>query len=292
VAGEEQPREQSWQTMFRLVHSVLVHQGATVALALFQAISEACQTVSNCHDQLSMLGPQPLEESTFNDWQQFLFLLYKETSDLYVTRASTIPERSFQARFESIESAARGTLLQLQDLNSKKPPARKDREDMLEEFMKLLHILQATRNELGKLRAVQEANEARVDVISQEPAYVPLVGRIAAGVPILAVEAVEDIFPLPRRVVGEGTLFVLEVFGDSMIDAAITDGDWVVIRQQRVAENGEIVAAILAGEVTIKTFSRGTDGHVWLIPQNEAYDRILGDHATILGKVVAVLRRA
>ena len=292
MAGEEQPREQSWQTMFRLVRSALEHQGATIALALFQAISEAYQTVRNCHDQLSTLGPQPLEESTFNDWQQFLFLLYQETSDLYVTRASAIPERSFQARFESIKTAARGSLLQLQDLNAKKPPMRKDREDMLDEFAKLLNILQATRNELGKLPAVQEANEAPVDVISQEPAYVPLVGRIAAGVPILAVESVEDIFPLPRRVVGGGTLFVLEVVGDSMIDVAITDGDWVVIRQQRVAENGEIVAAILGGEVTVKTFRRANDGHVWLTPQNKAYDNIPGDDATILGKVVAVLRRA
>lgn len=278
--------------MFRLVRSVFENQGATIELALFQAISEAHQTVNNYHYQLSMLGPEPLEESTFNDWQQFLFLLYTETSDLYVTRASAIPERSFQARFESIETAARGSLLQLQDLNTKKPPMRKDREDMLEELAKLLKILRATRNELSKLPAVQEANEARVDVISQEPVYVPLVGRIAAGIPILAAESVEDIFPLPRRVVGEGTLFALEVSGDSMIDVAISDGDWVVIRQQRVAENGEIVAAILGGEVTIKTFRRTNDGHVWLIPQNETYDEIPGDDATILGKVVAVLRRA
>ena len=120
--------------------------------------------------------------------------------------------------------------------------------------------------------------------------YVPLVGRIAAGGPILAEERVEEIFPLPKSLVGEGTLFLLEVAGDSMIDAAICNGDYVVVRQQPTAENGEIVAAMLDGEATVKTFQR-KDGKVWLLPHNEAYDPIDGTHATILGKVTAVLRR-
>ena len=122
------------------------------------------------------------------------------------------------------------------------------------------------------------------------PAYVPVLGRIAAGGPILAEEAVEDVFPLPKELVGEGALFLLRVTGDSMIDAAITDQDWVVVRQQPTADNGEIVAAMIDGEATVKTFKR-KDGHVWLLPHNEAYEPIPGDDATILGKVVAVLRR-
>ena len=121
------------------------------------------------------------------------------------------------------------------------------------------------------------------------PAYVPLVGRIAAGGPILAEQAVEDVFPLPRQIVGEGTLFLLRVAGDSMLDAAICDGDWVVVRQQPVAENGEIVAAMIDGEATVKTYKR-RDGHVWLLPHNPAYEPIPGDEATVLGRVVAVLR--
>ena len=129
-----------------------------------------------------------------------------------------------------------------------------------------------------------------IDIPSQEAAYVPLVGRIAAGGPILAEQAIEDVFPLPRQLVGEGTLFLLKVAGDSMINAAIADGDWVVVREQPVAENGEIVAAMLDGEATVKTFKQ-SDGHVWLIPHNPAYTPILGDEATILGRVVAVLRR-
>jgi len=129
-----------------------------------------------------------------------------------------------------------------------------------------------------------------IDIASQEAAYVPLIGRIAAGGPILAEQQVEDVFPLPRQLVGEGTLFLLKVAGDSMINAAIADGDWVVVRQQEDAENGEIVAAMLDGEATVKTFKR-SDGHAWLIPHNPAYTPILGDEASILGRVVAVLRR-
>ena len=122
------------------------------------------------------------------------------------------------------------------------------------------------------------------------PTYVPVVGRIAAGGPILAEQAVEDVFALPRQIVGEGTLFLLKVVGDSMLDAAICDGDWVVVRQQPTAENGDIVAAMLDSEATVKTFKR-RDGHVWLLPHNPAFEPIDGDHATILGKVTAVLRR-
>jgi repressor LexA len=120
--------------------------------------------------------------------------------------------------------------------------------------------------------------------------YVPLVGRIAAGGPILAEQAVEDVFPLPRQVVGDGTLFLLQVKGDSMVDAAICDGDWVVVRQQPVADNGDIVAAMIEGEATVKTFKR-RDGHIWLMPHNPNYAPIPGDEATVLGRVTAVLRR-
>lgn len=123
-----------------------------------------------------------------------------------------------------------------------------------------------------------------------EASYVPVLGRIAAGVPITAEESVEDVFPLPRQIVGEGPLFLLQVVGDSMIDAAICDGDWVVVRQQPTADNGDIVAAMLDNEATVKTFKR-RDGKVWLMPHNPAFDPIDGDHATILGKVTAVLRR-
>ncbi|MBB2913184.1 repressor LexA [Streptosporangium becharense] len=133
-------------------------------------------------------------------------------------------------------------------------------------------------------------NEDETPVSRPTAAYVPLVGRIAAGGPILAEESIEDVFALPKQLVGEGTLFLLQVSGDSMIEAAIADGDWVVVRQQPVADNGDVVAAMIDGEATVKTFKR-KDGHVWLVPHNPNYDPIPGDEATVLGKVVAVLRK-
>jgi repressor LexA len=142
----------------------------------------------------------------------------------------------------------------------------------------------------GEAAAKPAATADGLDLQSAEATYVPLVGRIAAGTPILAEDDVEDILALPRRLVGEGTLFVLKVAGDSMINAAIADGDWVVVRRQEVAENGDIVAAMVDGEATVKTLKR-SDGHVWLMPHNPAYTPIPGDNAKIIGKVVALLRR-
>ena len=123
-----------------------------------------------------------------------------------------------------------------------------------------------------------------------EAAFVPLVGRIAAGGPILAEESIEAIYPLPKVLVGNGELFMLEVVGDSMIDAAICHGDKVVVRKQDDAQNGEIVAALLGDEATVKTLKR-KDGHVWLMPANPNYEPINGDHAKILGRVVTVMRK-
>src|SRR3954463_12122532 len=148
---------------------------------------------------------------------------------------------------------------------------------------------------LAARRSISSAEETSYDetgVGDALPAaqYVPVVGRIAAGGPILAEERVEDVFPLPKQLVGDGQLFLLDVARDSMVAAAICNGAHVVLRQKPTAHNGEIVAAMIDGEATVKTFQR-KDGQVWLLPHNDAYDPIDGTHATILGKVTAVLRR-
>ncbi|MEJ1088300.1 transcriptional repressor LexA [Microbacterium sp. Mu-80] len=154
------------------------------------------------------------------------------------------------------------------------------------------------RRDPGKTRAMEvlidlpgsgTENPADTSPTVGDAALVPLVGQIAAGVPITADQQVDEIFPLPRQLVGKGDLFMLKVSGESMIDAAICDGDWVVVRTQNTAENGEIVAAMIDGEATVKTF-RQRDGHTWLLPRNSAFEPILGDDAVVLGKVVAVLR--
>nr|WP_228804290.1 transcriptional repressor LexA [Nocardia higoensis] len=135
-----------------------------------------------------------------------------------------------------------------------------------------------------------EARESAADPSRPTPTFVPVLGRIAAGGPILAEQAVEDVFPLPRELVGDGSLFLLRVVGESMVDAAICDGDWVVVRQQNVAENGDIVAAMIDGEATVKTFKHiGKD--VWLMPHNPLFEPIPGNDARILGKVVTVIRK-
>jgi repressor LexA len=155
----------------------------------------------------------------------------------------------------------------------------------------------STLEKLGYLR--RDPNRPRALVVSETPEVavatsddvveIPLLGRIAAGGPLLAEESVELTMPLPRDLVGHGDLFMLKVVGDSMIDAAICEGDWVVVRQQPTAVNGDIVAALLGDEATVKTYKE-RDGHVWLMPHNPAYAPILGDEARILGKVVSVLR--
>jgi repressor LexA len=130
-----------------------------------------------------------------------------------------------------------------------------------------------------------EISEAEVEPTKN----VPLVGRIAAGGPITAEQNIESTFALPETLVGKGNLYMLKVVGESMIDAAICDGDYVVIREQKDCNNGEIVAAMIDGEATVKTFSR-KGGHIWLLPANPAFEPINGDSCEILGKVTAVMR--
>ena len=134
-----------------------------------------------------------------------------------------------------------------------------------------------------------EGNPDAVRVSDEDVVNVSLVGRIAAGIPITAEQNVEAVFPLPRQVVGQGNVFMLKVQGDSMIDAAICDGDYVVVREQQTADNGDIVAAMLNDEATVKVFKQ-RDGKTWLLPRNSAYEPIDGDYAKVLGKVVAVIR--
>lgn len=146
----------------------------------------------------------------------------------------------------------------------------------------------------GHAATLAQANEgaevyADAELFHEPTVSVPVVGRIAAGAPILADQHVEEVFPIPRRLTGKGEMFALRVNGDSMIEAAICDGDWVVVRRQNSASNGEIVAAMIDGEATVKVLM-AKDGHVTLLPCNAAYDPIPADEATILGKVVSVLR--
>lgn len=148
----------------------------------------------------------------------------------------------------------------------------------------------ATHQQVGVTRIIPLPQAQESESVAQSR-DVPLVGRIAAGSPITAEQHVDDVMRLPERLTGTGgNLFMLEVHGDSMVDAAICDGDFVVVREQHTAVNGDIVAALLDDEATVKTF-RKENGHVWLMPHNPAYSPIDGTYATIMGKVVTVLRK-
>ena len=145
----------------------------------------------------------------------------------------------------------------------------------------------------GQSAALLEAEDVAAALdLSQNPAYVSVdvMGEIAAGNLQSAEQVFDETLTLPKQFVGDGTLFMLKVTGDSMIGAAIADGDLVVVREQSEVKNGDIVAARIDGEATVKTFQR-TDGHVWLMPHNPAYAPILGDEAMIMGRVVTVIRR-
>ena len=139
------------------------------------------------------------------------------------------------------------------------------------------------------LKSAPGMSTASRSEVSDNVVSIPLVGRIAAGGPILAEQNIENHFTLPRELVGGGDLFMLKVSGDSMIDAAICDGDWVVVRQQQTAEQGDIVAALLEEGATVKVYKQ-SNGQTWLLPRNSSYDPIDGTHAVIMGKVVSVIR--
>jgi repressor LexA len=153
------------------------------------------------------------------------------------------------------------------------------------------------RRDAGRPRTVDAWPEPEFDktsgstnLSSLETVLVPLMGQIPAGVPVFPQQPIEEALPLPRQLVGDGDLFVLTVSSDSMINVGIFSGDWVVVRQQSVAENGEIVAAMVDGESMVRTYMR-TGRQVWLVPHHPAHTPIPGDRAEILGKVVTVLRR-
>lgn len=131
------------------------------------------------------------------------------------------------------------------------------------------------------------ANTERTDVID-----IPVVGRVAAGTPILAEQNIEDTFPIPARFMSKGTGFMLTVKGDSMIEAGIFDGDYILVEQQNTAENGDIVVAMIDGfesEATVKTYYKEAD-HVRLQPENSSMNPIIVKDVKILGKVRGVFR--
>lgn len=282
--------ERPWERSFDRARAAFKRESPVVSFVLFQALAEAYREADYYHDRLLNIREEPLSATSFEEWHFFLRTLYNDTGKVYLKYSSRVRLEDAQATLAELRDAARDAHLKLGDVNSERPTSKALR-DALKEFLRLVNVLEDAKEELGRVHGVREIDDIPAGFAAGEAAYVPLVGTIAAGTPILADEFIEDTYALPRQLVGGGSLFLLNVVGDSMVGAAITDGDWVVIREQRVAENGEIVAALIEDEVTVKTLRFSDDGRILLVPQNPAYSVIPGDGATILGKVVAVLRR-
>lgn len=144
------------------------------------------------------------------------------------------------------------------------------------------------RRDPTKPRAIEILDDTTI-ISKKELVNVPIVGRVTAGQPILAVENIEDTFPLPVEYLHNSNVFMLTVKGDSMIEAGILDGDYVIVKQQTTASNGEMVVALLEDEATVKTFYK-EDAHIRLQPENSALEPIIVRDVHILGKVIGVIR--
>lgn len=284
-----------WEDSLEAARTAFLDRDGAAASKLFKALKDAAKMAEHCHDQLLDLEPGrlPQDDPMLVDWRNFLSTLYNDMWKVYKTRIDLVKSAtggSLLTTYNDVGRSTRAALYGVKYMDTESSEAE-GRERAVESLQKLITVLQAAVAELeSKPPPAHQVARNPQNVVSDEPVYVRLVGRIAAGGPTVTDEIIEDSFPLPRQLVGEGTLFILRITGDSMSNVGIIDGDWVVVREQQTAENGEIVVALLDGETTVKTFKR-SGGHVWLVPQNQAYQEKLGDQATIQGKVVTVLRR-
>jgi repressor LexA len=139
---------------------------------------------------------------------------------------------------------------------------------------------------------ILDESEKRLEgyIAHQEIDNVPVLGKITAGAPILAVENIEETFPIPVQYLENSTSFMLKVRGDSMINAGILDGDYILVKQQNTAENGDMVVALIDEEATVKTFYK-EKGYFRLQPENPAYEPIIVENLSILGKVIGLFRK-
>jgi len=155
--------------------------------------------------------------------------------------------------------------------------------------LKKLENLGYIKTNSAKSRSIEIVKEEEEDQLMEETISIPVLGRVAAGEPILAVENIDYFFPVPSHYSNKGDLFILTIAGESMIDAGILDGDKVLVRKQNTAENGDIVVALIEDSATVKRFFN-EDGRIYLKPENSNMDIIVPDNLIILGRVIALFR--
>jgi SOS regulatory protein LexA len=287
------PKRFDWRKSLKDARTALEAGDAKARAKLVKALDDAAQMAELCHDKLFDMEPGEVADDRFKDWKDFLKTLYQDSAKVYKTHtdlASAAEEEGLMTKFEAIRDATQKAWygLNYMDVGSE----QEGREAELVKLRELMEQLQSVVADLRSAWQVSGGDETSEDAETDEVVYVPRVGRIAAGIPNLADHSIEGYYPVPRELVGGGNdFYLLEVSGDSMVEAGITHGDLVVVHQQPEANNGEIVVAMTDGEATVKSFKL-IDGHAWLVPYNPAFTATPFDESiTIIGKVVAVLRK-
>lgn len=303
---EQVSPEFDWEADLSHANAELESASPDAGSALVHAMNSAFRMADMCQRAIARDLHWQENSATPADWQNFLERVSNDAEFLYPMHLSLLEKgggSNLQTRFEKIAEAALDAQIQMGLMTRPSSAVQKRAVMHLRNLMKHLQAASAMldRSPEGEVTDLPTADNGKDGGEGEEgeeippppeAALVPLVGRIAAGNPDIAEETVEDIFPLPRQVVGDGDLFLLRVHGQSMAGAGILEGDWVAIRQQPVAENGEIVVAMIDGDATVKKYKKSA-GQVWLLAQNPDYDydEIPSERAMIVGKVVAVFRK-
>jgi SOS regulatory protein LexA len=282
-----------WKASLEEAYDVFTQRDSGMAaFALSKALDDAAHMAALCRHEILRISPDEIPGNTLGDWYDFLTTLQEYMPNVFARRIELIGRDGgsrLRGQLHEIEAAALNSLMKVKYMDAEGTP-RIGRTRALEELQVLHQALETAKETLDAKYMVRET--ARTPKGRQEHGIVqvPVHGHIAAGQPIIAIQSSDETLALPTELVGYGDLFIVVVDGDSMANSSIIDGDLAVVREQPSAENGEIVAARLDDEVIVKTLKR-SGGHVWLHPENQIYDDILGDNAVIMGKVVAILRR-
>lgn len=282
-----------WRKSLKDARTALEAGDPDVHAKLINALDDAAQMAELCHDKLFEMEPGKVDDDRFKDWKEFLKTLYQDAAKVYKAHtdlALPAEEGSLLAKFEAIRDSTQKAWYGLKYMDV--GPEQEGRETELIKLRELMEQLQSVVADLRSAWHVSGGKETLEGFETGEIVYVPQVGRIAAGIPNLADYSIEGYYPLPRELIGSGNdFYLLEVSGDSMIGAGISDGDLVVVHQQPEANNGEIVVAMTDQDATIKTFNL-IDGRAWLVPHNPAFTATPFDESiAIIGKVVTVLRK-
>lgn len=296
------PQEQvspdfDWEGDFNQAEVDLQSASPEASSTLAKALDSAFHMANICQRAIARGPAWEGISATSEDWHNFLARLSYDAEFVYPMYLSLLERGDggdLPTRFANIAVAAVDAQIQISTMPRPSLLVQRKAVMHLRDLMRNLQaakamLVSSPEGEVTGLPVV--GNEEYLEIPPRpEAVLVPVIGQIAAGDLNLAEEMFEDLFPLPRQLVGENDVFLLRVRGESMTGAGIVDGDWIAIHRQPAAENGDIVVAMIDDEATVKK-CKITEGKVWLLPKNPAYSEIPGERAIIIGKVVAVFRK-